>query len=97
MLIKYFTDIMPLTPEEIKGIEDSMSVQSYPKGTLLLREGQVAQEAYFVLEGCVRQYYIVDGEERTDHFFTEGQWVLSLQSFTQKTPANHFWVCNRVY
>jgi CRP-like cAMP-binding protein len=70
-----------------------MRVETFPKGAVLLREGQISREAYFVLEGCVRQYSMHDGEEKTTNFFTEEQWVISLQSFAHKTPANHFFAC----
>lgn len=84
---------MPLTDEESIAIAETMSVQQYKKGTVLLKEGQVSTEAYFVVEGCVRQYHIVDGEEKTNNFFAEEQWVISVNSFSQRTPSAHFIAC----
>lgn len=89
-LIHYFQQIMPLSQAEIEAIEATINIKPYKKGTILLREGQVSLEAYFVFDGCVRQYYLVDGEEKTNNFFTEGQWVVSLQSFSQSLPSTHF-------
>ncbi len=93
-LIAYFSEIMPLTADEIEAIVESMTIRSYQKGDILLFEGQVSMECYFVLEGCVRQYYLIEGEEKTTQFFTENDWVVSFNSFTQKIPANHYLVCN---
>lgn len=93
-LVDYFAKIMPLTDEESTAIADSMLIKEFKKGTVLLEEGQISTEAYFVLNGCVRQYYLVDGEEKTNNFFTEGQWVISLNSLSTGTPANHFFVCS---
>lgn len=84
---------MPLTDEEARAIAETMIIRQYPKGTLLLKEGEVSMEAYFVLEGCVRQYYIVDGDEKTNNFFTEEQWVVSVNSISQQVPSNHFLEC----
>ena len=84
---------MPLSDEEADAIAETMTIKEYPKGTILLREGQISTEAYFVLEGCVRQYHIVDGEEKTSNFFTNEQWVLSINSFSQMVPSNHFMAC----
>lgn len=92
-LINYFSRIMPLSEEEANAIAATMLIQSYPKGTNLLQEGQTSTEAYFVLEGCVRQYYLVDGEEKTNNFFTEEQWVISINSFSNSTPSNFFLTC----
>ncbi|MFN8347148.1 MAG: Crp/Fnr family transcriptional regulator [Spirosomataceae bacterium] len=92
-LLNYFSRIMPLSEEEAKAIAATMLIRTYKKGTVLLREGQISTEAYFVLEGCVRQYYLIDGEEKTNNFFTEEQWVISMNSFGQQLPSNHFMEC----
>ncbi len=85
---------MPLSDEESRAIAETMCIQQYKKGTVLLKEGQISTEAYFVLEGCVRQYHLVDGEEKTNNFFTEEQWVVSINSFSQKIPSTHFLECS---
>ena len=92
-LLNYFSNIMPLTEEEASAIAETMNIQQFEKGTILLREGQISQEAYFVLEGCVRQYYLIDGEEKTNNFFTEEQWVVSITSMSQQIPSSHFMEC----
>lgn len=84
---------MPLSQQEIEAIVETMSIQQYKKGTVLLKEGQISTEVYFVLEGCVRQFYLVDGDEKTNNFFTEEQWVISMNSFSQNNPSNHFLDC----
>lgn len=93
-LIEYFSRFMPLSAEETEAITASMNIQTYKEGTILLKEGQISTECYFVLEGCVRQYYIIDGEEITNNFFTEEQWVVSLKSFSQQVPADHYFACS---
>lgn len=92
-LLNYFSRIMPLTPEESAAIAETINIRHYKKGTVLLKEGQVSMEAYFVLKGCVRQYYLVDGEEKTNNFFTEEQWVISITSMSQQVPSGHFMEC----
>ncbi|GAB2789656.1 Crp/Fnr family transcriptional regulator [Rhabdobacter roseus] len=93
-LVDYFARLLPLTDAEAKALAEESHIETFAKGTLLLRAGQVARECYFVLQGCVRQYYLVEGEERTTQFFTEEQWVVSLKSFAQQVPADHYFVCN---
>lgn len=66
--------------------------RSVKKGTILLKEGQYSSEYYFVLEGCIRTFYIIDGEEKTTAFYTE------LEPFTplctvNKMPSEHFVDC----
>jgi CRP-like cAMP-binding protein len=92
-LLEYFSRIMPLSEEEITAIVETMNVTDYKKGTVLLKEGQISTEVYFVLEGCVRQYYLIDGDEKTNNFFTEAQWVISMNSFSQHAPSTHYLDC----
>lgn len=92
-LLDYFSRIMPISKEEADAIAETMVIKNYKKGHILLKEGQISTEAYFVLEGCVRQYFIVDGEEKTANFFTEEQWVISLNSFSNNLPSNHYMAC----
>ena len=80
-LLKYFARILPISDTEVQAIAETMSVKMFKKGSILLAEGQISTEAYFVLEGCVRQYFLVDGEEKTTNFFTDEQWVVSVNSF----------------
>lgn len=92
-LLAYFSKILPLSKEEIDAIVATLTIKTYPKGTILLREGEISSEAYFVLDGCVRQYFLVDGEEKTNNFFMEEQWVISMQSMTYSAPSKHFLAC----
>ena len=69
-LVNYFSRISPLSTEEAEAITQSMQIRSFKKGDFLLREGQVAFTTYFILDGCVREYLINDGEEKTTNFFT---------------------------
>lgn len=82
-----------LSDDEKEGIAANLSVRVFPKGTFLLREGEVATKCYFVLKGCVRQYYLLDGEEKTTAFFTEEQAVVSFTSYAQQKPSTHYVVC----
>lgn len=92
-LLTYFSKILPLSQEEIDGIVATLTIKNYPKGSILLKEGEISMEAYFVLEGCVRQYFLIEGEEKTNNFFSEEQWVISVNSMTNNRPSKHFLEC----
>lgn len=92
-LLGYFSSISPLSEEEATAIAATIVTRSFKKGTVLLREGEISNEVYFVLDGCVRQYYLVDGEEKTFNFFTEGQWVISMRSLGEQKPSTHYTAC----
>ncbi len=71
---KYFTQ------EERDAIEGFSKVREYKKGDTIIREGQTVNNCFHVVKGCLRQYKIIDGEERTIAFFTEEDSILSNTS-----------------
>ncbi|MBP6334225.1 MAG: Crp/Fnr family transcriptional regulator [Bacteroidia bacterium] len=91
--VEYFSKISPLTEEETKGIEEAMCVKTFKQGTILLKEGQLSIDTYFILEGCIREYVLIDGEDKTTNFFTEEQWVISLNNFGTPSPASNNLIC----
>lgn len=90
---KLISRFLDLTETESDAFNECIPIKPFKKGTVLLREGQVSRDSYFVIEGCVRKYYIIDGEERTTEFFIEDESVASLQSYKNKTPATHYFEC----
>lgn len=72
---------------------ESMVIKKYSKGSHLVQEGQYSDDTYFVLEGLVRQYEIKDGDDITANFYSEEQWILSLDNFEGKKPASYNLVC----
>jgi CRP-like cAMP-binding protein len=82
-----------LTPDEVQLIVDKSVIRQFPKGKYLLKEGQIADCCYLVVEGCVRQYILKDGEEKTTAFYTEGEPVNSFTSATGKSKSNYYLVC----
>lgn len=91
--VDYFSRITPLSKEESDAIAQSMQTKKFKKGDFLIKEGQFSTKTYFILEGCVREYILTEGEEKTTNFFTEEQWAISLNSFTPQNAAKHNWIC----
>lgn len=86
-------NIAPVSDAEFDQIFEMLNIKQHEKGKILLREGQLSNVCYFVLQGCVRQFYLLDGDERTTNFFTEGQPVTSTFLFDDKA-SKFFLVCN---
>lgn len=84
---------LPLTEKERETIAAGIPIKSFEKGSFLLREGQISKESYFNIEGIVRKYYLVEGEEKTTEFYLEEEAISSLQSYNQKVPAKHYLEC----
>ncbi len=71
ILFDFISKYISLTDDEKNAILSLDLFRSAKKGTTLLKEGEKSQDEYFVLKGCIRKYYIIDGEEKTTAFYTE--------------------------
>lgn len=92
-LIEYIIAFVHLSEDEIYAIQRQIPIKTFKKGTILLREGQVSKRAFFNIKGCVRSYYLLDGEEKTTFFYLENQFVTSMRSFTKQLPSTHYFEC----
>lgn len=88
-LIKYFEQHIKLNETEQDFIKENIPIVSCKKNQLLLSEGEISTEFYFILSGGIRLYYNVGIEEKTAFFYFENMFVSSYESFTKKTPSNH--------
>jgi CRP-like cAMP-binding protein len=91
-LFDYISKYMTLTEEEKNLIIDLDLFMQVKKGTILLKEGQRSKEGYFVLKGCMRKFYVVDGEEKTTNFYTEMQGEMPECVMT-KRPSTYYLSC----
>ena len=92
-LLSFIKKFQALSQEEAEAIAEQITTKLYPKGAVLLREGEVNTHCYFVLKGCLRQYRLIDGVEKTIQFYTEEQPVTLFSSYTHKTVADCYIVC----
>lgn len=55
--------------------------------TILLREGEIAKNIFFIKEGLLRAWINHDGKEITFQFFFENEMVASVESFRNNKPS----------
>jgi CRP-like cAMP-binding protein len=71
LLFDFISKYVSLNEDEKNVLLSLDLFHSVKKGSILLKEGQKSQDSYFVLKGCIRVYYLIDGEEKTTSFYTE--------------------------
>lgn len=91
-ILKYLSKYATITKEIEDAIHESAFFKSYKKGTVLLKEGDFSHECYFILEGCIRSYFLKDGEEKTIEFYTEEQ-VVTPANLGKSTPSRYYIEC----
>jgi CRP-like cAMP-binding protein len=92
ILFDFISKYISLTDDEKNALLSLDLFHTVNKGTVLLKEGQRSEDSYFVLKGCIRVYYIIDGEEKTTAFYTELD-ALTPHCVTNKAPSDYFISC----
>lgn len=93
MIQKLFTSLERLhylSPEMKERLTTIAQIKTYPKNHLLLKEGETANYACFVLQGLARAYYVIDGKTITSRFMAEDFMITSWISFYTRTPGYEF-------
>ncbi|MBN8822379.1 MULTISPECIES: Crp/Fnr family transcriptional regulator [unclassified Spirosoma] len=91
-LFDFISKYITITEEEKNAILSLDLFHSVKKGTILLKEGQKSKDSYFVLKGCIRTYYVLDGDEKTTAFYTEME-ALTPPCVISKTPSDYYISC----
>lgn len=91
LLLQNIARHIRLEPEEMRFFVALPHVRHLKKKEFLLRAGEVCRYEVFVLEGCLRNYYLDDkGDEHILQFSVEDWWTSDLYSFLTQTPATQF-------
>ncbi|MEO7081160.1 MAG: Crp/Fnr family transcriptional regulator [Flavobacteriales bacterium] len=92
ILFDFISKHISLSDEE-KSVMLSLGIfHTFKKGTVLLKAGLHSIDGYFVLSGCIRTFYVIDGVERTTEFYTELEG-LTPNCVISGGPSEHFVSC----
>lgn len=81
------------TQEEKDYFAEKIIVKKVKKGELLLRQGQFLKSSYHLFKGCIREYYLNDGEEKTVSFYTAGDSLSDEPNKADRVPSAVSWEC----
>ncbi len=81
------------TQEEKDYFADKIIVKKVKKGEFLLKEGQFLKASYHLFKGCIREYYLKDGEEKTVSFYTAGDSLSDEPDKANRVPSTVSWEC----
>ncbi|MBL4650291.1 MAG: Crp/Fnr family transcriptional regulator [Aureispira sp.] len=87
LLLSRLKKYASLKEEEAAYLAEHLVIKHYAKSEMIFSEGNIARSIYFVLEGCVRLFYNVDGVEKTAFFYTEGDFICAGESYNLEIPA----------
>jgi CRP/FNR family transcriptional regulator len=90
-LIEHINKFARLNADEIELISKSVSLQTFKKKDFLLEPGKICRSNYFVVEGCLRLYFITRKEtEQITQFAIENWWICDQDSFDSRQPSQYY-------
>jgi CRP/FNR family transcriptional regulator len=90
-LITHIQKFVTLTNEEQELVVNYLKFEELSKKKYLLSEGDICNAQYFVVEGCVRMYFIKEsGVEQIVQFGIDNWWISDYTSFTIHSPSQFY-------
>lgn len=77
-----------MTHEELDALESILVPIKYPKGELVLKEGDVCRNFYYIDRGLMRQFYFKHGKEVTEHLAQDHTIVMCIESLFKEEPTH---------
>ena len=76
-----------MTHDELDVLESILVPMKFQKGEVILKEGDVCKNIYWVVKGLVRQFYIKNGKELTEYMAVENTICMSIESLFKEEPS----------
>lgn len=91
LLIAHFAKHITLTPADLDYILPLFQPLKVKRKTLLVKEGQVMLNTFYIVKGCLRSYIIdKEGVEHVSVLAIEDWWITDTWSYMTKQPAIGF-------
>ena len=76
-----------MTHEELDILESILVPMKFQKGEVILPEGEVCKNIYWIAKGLVRQFYFKNGKELTEYMATENNICMCIESLFREEPT----------
>lgn len=76
-----------MTHEELDALESVLVPMKFAKGEMILREGEVCRNIYYVERGLIRQFYFKNGKQITEHLGVDHSIFMCIESLFREEPT----------
>lgn len=77
-----------MTHEELDVLESVLVPMKFSKGEIILREGEVCRNIYYVERGLIRQFYFKNGKQITEHLGVDHTIFMCIESLFREEPTH---------
>jgi CRP-like cAMP-binding protein len=85
--INIFRQFTGFSDSDLGIVMPYFETKKFKKKTILLKAGNVSNEVFYIINGCIRLFCEKDGEELSTYFFTENMFAGSYDSFLSRKPS----------
>ncbi|MFA6083170.1 Crp/Fnr family transcriptional regulator [Mucilaginibacter sp.] len=90
-ILAHIKRYVQLQPHEEQLVCDMLELKKYKKKEFLLEPGKICQGNYFIIKGCIRQYFVNKKlNEQIIAFGLENWWIADQDSLLNKQPATSY-------
>lgn len=76
-----------MTHDELDILESILVPMKFAKGEMILREGDICRNIYYIDRGLVRQFYYKNEKEVTEHLGVDNTIVMCIESLFKEEPT----------
>src|SRR5258705_5965263 len=86
-VVKNLSQVCPLSKRLVQRLSEVTDQVSLKSKTILLQQGKVCEKVFFIEKGFARAFYHKEDQEITSWFMSEGDVIVSVQSFYAQKPS----------
>jgi len=76
-----------MTYDELDVLESILVPMKFGKNEMILKEGEVCENIYYLDKGLIRQFYFKNGKEVTEHLGSDRSIFMCIESLFRETPS----------
>lgn len=76
-----------MTHEELDILESILVPMKFSKGEMILNEGEVCENIYYIDRGLIRQFYFKNGKQITEHLGEDQTIFMCIESLFREEPT----------
>lgn len=76
-----------MTHDELDVLESVLVPMKFAKGKMILEEGEVCKNIYYLDKGLIRQFYFKNGKEVTEHLGSDRSIFMCIESLFREIPS----------
>ena len=76
-----------MTHEELDVLESILVPMKFAKGEMILSEGEVCKNIYYIERGLIRQFYFKNGKQITEHLGEDRTIFMCIESLFREEPT----------